>query len=170
MSFRHLIYRLTYAPKFSSVGPGLEVTGRIKIRGKGEKRAGKNFLIKTGCELFADKTATIIFGDNVHLGYNVGVAAQKQVEIGDEARIGDGSIIVDTDWHGFDGNPPKVMPVKLGFHVWLGLNAMVLKGVTIGDYAIIGAGTVVTSNIPANTIVAGNPAKKIGETKTGHTI
>jgi acetyltransferase-like isoleucine patch superfamily enzyme len=161
---------LIYTRKFSRVGSGLRIIGNVKISGKGKICAGQNFLLKSGCEIYADENASVTFGNNVHLGYKVGVAAQKLVEIGDEVRIGDNSIIVDTDWHGFDDSPPKVKPVKIGFHVWLGLNVIVLKGVSIGDYSIVGAGSVVTSDVESKTIVAGNPARKIGLTKSGHTI
>jgi acetyltransferase-like isoleucine patch superfamily enzyme len=67
-------------------------------------------------------------------------------------------------------NPPKIKPVHFGFHVWLGLNVTVLKGVSIGDYSIIGVGSIVESDVPACSVVAGNPAKLIGTTKTGHTL
>jgi maltose O-acetyltransferase len=60
------------------------------------------------------------------------------------------------------------MPVKLGFYIWLGRDVLVLKGVTIEDYSIVGARSVVTSNVAANTIVAGNPAREIGQTKSGY--
>ena len=53
------------------------------------------------------------------------------------------------------------MPVTLGNNVWIGDGAKVCKGVTIGDNSVIGAGSIVTSDIPANSIAAGNPARVI---------
>jgi acetyltransferase-like isoleucine patch superfamily enzyme len=62
----------------------------------------------------------------------------------------------------FKDRPPrpklKTAPVKIGDNVWIGMNAVILKGVTIGDNSIVAAGAVVTKSVPANTIVAGNPA------------
>jgi len=52
----------------------------------------------------------------------------------------------------------KTAPVKIGDNVWIGMNAVILKGVTIGENSVVAAGAVVTKSIPANTIVAGNPA------------
>jgi acetyltransferase-like isoleucine patch superfamily enzyme len=54
-----------------------------------------------------------------------------------------------------------IWPVVLGDDVWIGADATILKGVTIGDRAIVGAGAVVTSDVPADTVVAGNPARVI---------
>jgi hypothetical protein len=47
----------------------------------------------------------VSIGDNVHFGFKVGIGSQKLIAIGSESRSGDGSIILDTDWHGFDGKP-----------------------------------------------------------------
>ena len=54
-------------------------------------------------------------------------------------------------------------PVHIGNHVWIGRSAIILKGVTIGAGAIVGAGSVVTRDVPARSLVAGNPAKVIKE-------
>jgi maltose O-acetyltransferase len=57
-------------------------------------------------------------------------------------------------------------PVKIGNYVWICARAIILKGVTIGDNAIVGAGALVTKDVPENAIVGGNPAKVIGMRKT----
>lgn len=54
-------------------------------------------------------------------------------------------------------------PINIGNHVWIGLRAIILKGVTIGDGAVIAAGAVVTNNVPANSVVAGVPARVMSE-------
>jgi acetyltransferase-like isoleucine patch superfamily enzyme len=61
-------------------------------------------------------------------------------------------------------NPKPVIataPVKIGAHVWIGFNSIILKGVTIGDRSVVAAGSVVTKDIPADVLVAGNPARVI---------
>lgn len=96
----------------------------------------------------------------------------KEIILGEHSGLGVNSNIYDTDFHAID--PIKRMnqrslsdlsimssPVKIGNHVWVAANCLILKGVVIGDNAVIGAGSVVTKSIPANTIWAGNPAKKI---------
>ena len=56
-------------------------------------------------------------------------------------------------------------PVSIGDDVWIGANAMILRGVTLGEGAVVGAGAVVTGDVPAHTIVAGNPATVVRELK-----
>jgi acetyltransferase-like isoleucine patch superfamily enzyme len=73
--------------------------------------------------------------------------------------------IRDSDNHLITSNPDfqKTMPIKIGNHVWIGLNAVILKGVTVGDGAIIAAGAVVTRDVPERCLVGGVPAKIIKE-------
>jgi acetyltransferase-like isoleucine patch superfamily enzyme len=52
----------------------------------------------------------------------------------------------------------KTAPVKIADNVWIGMNALILKGVTVGENSVVAAGSVVTKSVPANTVVAGNPA------------
>lgn len=57
----------------------------------------------------------------------------------------------------------NIAPVKISDKVWIGFNSIILKGVTIGEGAVVGAGSVVTKDVPAWTVVAGNPARIIRE-------
>ena len=81
--------------------------------------------------------------------------------LGNGCMMAHGSYITDSDWHGLydrvnrDANP---RPVHLGDNVWLGDRSTVLKGVSIGDNSVVAAGAVVTKDVPANVVVAGNPA------------
>ena len=117
--------------------------------------------------MYASSGAEIIIGD-VFLNQGVGISSASQITIEDETIISDMTIIMDTDWHGIDGQKTKVEPVHIGRHVWIGFRCTILKGVTIGNYSIIGAGSVVTHSVPSNAIFAGNPAKQIGVTKNGY--
>jgi NDP-sugar pyrophosphorylase family protein len=76
--------------------------------------------------------------------------------------MANGAYVTDSDWHTiYDRNArdPEPRPVHIGNNVWIGDHATVLKGVTIGDNSVVGAGAVVTQSVPANVVVAGNPAK-----------
>ncbi len=97
------------------------------------------------------------------------ISSKVKIEIGDSTIIGHQVLMLDTDFHGIDGHPEKQGPIKIGKHVWIAARAIILKGVTIGDNAIVAAGSVVTKNVAENAIVAGNPAVQIGVTKTGYT-
>ena len=109
------------------------------------------------------------FGKNIHIGENVFINAgckfqdQGGIEIGDGALIGH-NVVMATLNHAEDPSDRGSMipgKITLGKNVWIGSNATILAGTTIGDGAIIAAGAVVTKDVPANSIVAGNPAKVI---------
>jgi acetyltransferase-like isoleucine patch superfamily enzyme len=78
--------------------------------------------------------------------------------------IAHGAYISDADWHGiYDRSEPvgNALPVVLEDNVWIGDSAIICKGVTIGKNSIVGAGSVVTKDVPPNSIFAGNPAKLV---------
>lgn len=115
------------------------------------------------------RTATIRIG-HFFRASGVTLCAAKSIVIGDRVMFGANVAIVDTDFHASD--PPvraspgdaanaKNAPVTIGDDVFVGMNAMILKGVTIGNAARVGAGSVVTRDVPAGAVVAGNPARLI---------
>ena len=87
------------------------------------------------------------------------IGAFTEINIGNNVRCGANTIITDGDWHNDDIRTGIPKPVILCDNVWLGLNVVVLKGVTIGKNSMIGANSVVTKNIPENVIAGGNPCK-----------
>ena len=95
------------------------------------------------------------------------IAAFKQIVLANDVICGANTLITDSDWHPEDPRAGVSAPVIIGSHVWLGVNATVLKGVSIGDNSVIGAGSVVTRDIPANVIAAGNPCKVIKPLEAG---
>jgi maltose O-acetyltransferase len=110
--------------------------------------------------------AVISIGSETCVNNNSVICAIQRVEIGERCLIGDMVAIYDSDFH--DTNPATrfsgqggVKPVKVGSNVWLGSRVMVLKGITIGDNSVIGAMSLVTSDIPANCLAAGVPAKVV---------
>lgn len=110
------------------------------------------------------KQARIIIGDYCLIAPGVKIAAADAIHIGNNCMLAANVSITDSDWHGVYNRirPFRcTAPVTLGNNVWIGERTLVLKGVHIGDNSIIGAGSVVTKNIPANVIAAGNPARVI---------
>jgi len=113
------------------------------------------------------------------------VMAEESIEIGSYCLISWNVGIADSDFHPLEpalrridamaispySNPrperPEIStkPVKIGDNVWIGMNAVILKGVTIGDNSVVAAGSVVSKSIPANVVVAGNPAVIVKELK-----
>ena len=106
----------------------------------------------------------IIIGKNCGFSGTV-IGAFDRIELGDYVRCGANTLITDGDWHENDPRAGKPRPVTIGHHVWLGVNVIVLKGVIIGANSLIGANSVVTKDIPANVIAAGNPCVVIRELK-----
>ncbi len=106
----------------------------------------------------------INLGDNVSFGGNVILYANEKIEVGEYTMIAINSLI-HTSTHDYKDHPMRLKridrPVKIGKHVWVGANSVILPGVIIGDYSVIGAGSVVTANVPIGAIVAGNPARII---------
>jgi acetyltransferase-like isoleucine patch superfamily enzyme len=109
-------------------------------------------------------TGAIYVGDDVGLS-GCTLCAAQEIIVGDRVMIGANSVVVDTDLH-FLGRGDRrhserkveALPVVIGDDVFIGMNCIVLKGVTIGQGAVIGAGSVVTADVPAWCIVAGCPA------------
>lgn len=106
------------------------------------------------------KNATITIGDGCGFSGTV-VGAFLSISLGKNVRCGANTLITDGDWHCDDrrSGPPKEVIIEN--NVWLGEGVKVLKGVLIGENSLIGAGSVVTKNIPANVVAAGNPCKII---------
>jgi len=107
----------------------------------------------------------IFVGDACLISPGVRISAGKKITIGNSCMIASGVYIADSDWHGHYDRVAigHADPVVLEDNVWVGDNAIVCKGVTIGKNSIIGARSVVLHDIPENVIAAGNPAKPIRE-------
>lgn len=109
------------------------------------------------------------FGKNIAIGKDVFINSgchfqdQGGIEIGDGALIGHNVVLATINHDITPSNSRKnhYAPIKLGKNVWVGSNATVLPGVTVGDWAVIAAGAVVTKDVPSCTIVGGVPAKII---------
>lgn len=103
--------------------------------------------------------AIIQIGDKCGFS-GVSIVADKKVIIGNHVMIGANTLIGDRDGHPERlGTSPQ--PIYIGDHVFIGMNCIIMKGVTIGENSIIGAGSIVTKDIPANCIAAGVPCKVI---------
>jgi len=107
----------------------------------------------------------IKLGTNVLINYDCVLLDTGEISIGDNTLIGPGTKIV-TAKHSLDAEKRKdwavsCAPIKIEESVWIGAGAVILPGVTIGARSVIGAGSVVTKDVPSDTIVAGNPARII---------
>lgn len=110
--------------------------------------------------------STIKRGASIEIGDGCGfsgtvIGCAKYIKIGNNVRCGANTLITDSDWHSDDPRVGENKPVVIDDNVWLGYGVKVLKGVHIGENSLIGAGSIVTKDVPANVVAAGNPCKVI---------
>ncbi len=153
-----------------SIGRCLFVPRTIEIRGNDDGRItiGDNVTIDSGARLHVANRATLKIGDRVGIGpYNI-LNAFDDLTVGDHTMFGPFVNINCAD-HGVERCEPMrdqygtYGAVTIGADCWLGAMVVVLRGVTIGDGAVVGAGSVVNCDIPEHTVAAGVPAKVIRE-------
>jgi acetyltransferase-like isoleucine patch superfamily enzyme len=158
-------------------GLGVKIDGYIWMRAVEIPRNWSQIALESPCGL--DRGVTLLAADSANQGHSIVIGkrtyinrfsmidASKSVVIGANCMIGPYCYITDSN-HGMEPNssiasqPMSSAPVKIGEGVWLGAHAVVLRGVTIGDGAVISAGSVVTKSIPAMAIAAGSPARVVG--------
>jgi acetyltransferase-like isoleucine patch superfamily enzyme len=144
--------------------PYLQGSGRI-VLGDHVSFAGKpTFMFGNRGE----STPEVTIGDGSFVGHDCTFACSSSITVGKHVLIAGKVRITDYDGHPVDAarrragepTPPEgIRPVTIGDDVWLGEAAMILKGVTVGDRSIVGAGAVVTKDVPPDVVVAGNPAR-----------
>jgi acetyltransferase-like isoleucine patch superfamily enzyme len=135
---------------------------------------GKNVVIvgADGCRTnlttisYHGQEGSIIIGDNVLVMNGVRISSASRVEIGDDCMLANFCYITDADWHDIydrTSSPGGTAPVILEKGVWIGDSAIICKGVRIGENSVVGAGSVVRKDVPANVVVIGNPAQVVKE-------
>lgn len=129
-------------------------------------KAGQRIWLGPG--FHCDNGKNITVGDDFYVNYNVTILDNRPVTIGNGCLIGPGSVIA-TVTHPLEASRRRkraaiASPITIGDDVWIGANCTVMPGVTIGNGAVIAAGAVVTTDVPANCIAGGVPAKIIKRT------
>lgn len=133
----------------------LDAGAEMKVLGR--------FTVYYNCDIAVYKNAKLVVGTG-YMNAGSQLRCSISIAIGNNATIARDVIIIDSDSHHIcDVGHVVDQPVVIGDHVWLGIRSLVLKGVTIGNGAIIAAGSVVTKSVTSKTIVAGVPAKCIHE-------
>lgn len=141
-------------------GPNVRIGRCATIIGEADSR------VKIGVWGREPGQGRIDIGDYVLISPGTRISACDAIVIGDAVMMAHGVYITDSDWHGLHDRTerdPEPRPVHIGRNVWLGDRCTVLKGVTIGDNSVVGAGAVVSRDVPPNVVVAGNPARVVRE-------
>lgn len=160
-------------------GKNLQIPGKVSWLIRGARiTIGDNFYLSSGngvnpiasnlqADVYVEPGATLTIGNNVGMS-STRLWIHESARIGTNVKIGGCVLITDTDAHPMDymarrssNEGTKSAPVVIEDDVWVGAHCIILKGVTIGARSIIGAGSVVTKNIPADCVAAGNPCKVI---------
>ena len=122
-----------------------------------------SFQLYRGASIYLAPGARMLIKGQSYINTNSQINCFSYIEIGRGTIISDDVMIHDSDNHliKYEGrnNNLSTKPIIIGDHVWIGKNALILKGVHIGDGAVVAAGSVVVKDVPANTLVAGNPAE-----------
>lgn len=171
--FELLMAGIQLFPQFDTVGPGCHVArpGHVKVHGPNitlgayvHMRATPSQRIWLTSWRRPDREGRIRIGDYSLISPGVRIISSDAVTIGESVMLASYTYITDSDWHDtYDRTKElgKHAPVQLGDNVWVGDGAAIFKGVSVGRNSIVGARSVVTGDIPANVIAAGNPAKVV---------
>jgi len=148
--------------------------GKIYVPSPNSVKIGHNCEIRKGSSFWVQSPFNtqngIVVGDNTFLGEKIEFNCCGQIIIGNNCLIASNVIFVDSKHTFFrseniQDQPIDIQPIIVNDDVWIGSGAILLKGVTIGKGAIVGANSLVNKNIPSYEIWAGSPARKIGERK-----
>src|SRR5262249_29912643 len=142
----------------------VRLQGRVCISGGGDVVLGKGVSLAgtvVPIELITYTSGRIEIGSHTFINYGSSIAARASVKIGSYCHLGHYTFVMDNDQHDVVRHTelPQSDPVNIEDQVWIGSKAAILPGVRIGSYAVIGAGSIVTKDIPPRCVAAGNPAR-----------
>ena len=162
---KEYFWRKNLVSHCKTIGNSPNVNGKILFSGGGKVSIGHK--IFTQCDsynpirVYVNPIAELKIGDKVFLNHGVHLSVSKKVIIGNNVNIAEDCLIIDNDFHKVGKAEIKTEAIIIGNDVWISSRSTILRGVNIGDGAVIGAGSVVTKSIPAFTLAADNPAKVI---------
>jgi len=164
-----------YSPHDAALTTARERAAELLLRYNGGDAAGLRDLVgaigevsEVRAPLFCDYGFNIFIGSHVFVNFNCVMLDVGTIHIGDYTQIGPAVQIYAAD-HPRDAAMRRAClelgrPVRIGNAVWIGGGAIILPGVTVGDEAIVGAGSVVTKEVPPGATVVGNPARLVPRT------
>jgi len=142
----------------------VRLRGRVQLSGCGEVVLSEGVSLNgtvVPIELITYTSGRIEIGNHTFINFGSSIAARASVKIGSYCHLGHYTFVMDNDQHDVvrHSELPRSEPVIIEDHVWIGSKAVILPGVHIGSRAVIGAGSIVTKDIPSRCVAAGNPAR-----------
>lgn len=165
--YARVAYNLFRLPLWSVLNAGkiqfapiqkLSPFAKISVGRTGSVKLGKRCMAEHSV-YFRAGSGKLALGDKVFFNRNCIITCNEQIDIGNKATFGPNVCIYDHDHDPNNWNKMIRKPVSIGDRVWVGANAVILKGVTIGNDAVIAAGSIVTHDIPEKAVAGGVPAK-----------
>ncbi|HVA59669.1 MAG TPA: acyltransferase [Mycobacteriales bacterium] len=149
--------------RHAKVGQQATIVGRPTVEAT-DLTIGDHFKIWSGYRrTLISGWGKIRIGDRVFINSGVVLFSVLEVSVGDDVAIANEAYITDTDSHGVAGRPARSEPIRIGDGTWIGARAIVLPGVSIGSRCVVAAGAVVSRSMPADSLIAGNPARVVRE-------
>ena len=172
-TFTLLVRSPLFRSRCESVGKNFRLSRLPHMQGHAKVWIGDNvnFFGKVGIysgAIFDEPK--LIFGNRVDIGHGVDIVVNKEIVFEDDINVASGARFMDSDAHPRDAEariadlppqPDEIKPVRICRYAWIGQNAFILKGVTIGEGAIIGVNSVVVTDIPPYSVAMGNPARVV---------
>ncbi len=147
---------------FSSLSNGGNNRSTILRLDEGARVTSYGFDFAYGADVILFPGSQLFLGKNSFCNCDCKIRCHKQISIGDSCAISHDVTIMDSDAHELNGIR-EAIPIHIGNHVWIGTRSTILKGVHVGDGAVIAAGSLVTHDVPAGALVGGVPARVIKE-------
>jgi acetyltransferase-like isoleucine patch superfamily enzyme len=164
---RNVLTARYFLRRCTQVGRYVQMKGRPLVINRGKIIIGERVWINSTtvrCE-FCTSTpdAVLEIGDRTTINYGTSIDAHLHIRIGPDCRIGPYTNIIDNNYHEILDRSvvPPSRPIVIGSNVWIAGHAVIVPGVTIGDDAVIGVGSIVMESVPPRTVVMGNPARPV---------
>lgn len=165
VSMARQLLRAQIQLRHTTRGKWVRVRGKVRVHNEGQILLGDRVRFRAEaamCELVAWPNGRIEIGEATTINYGSSISSAGQVRIGKECLIGTYVNIMDCTFHNEDHAwNMDAEPVTIGDRVWLGNRCMIMKGVTIGDGAVVAACSLVTRDVPPNSMVVGVPARVV---------
>lgn len=157
----HLESRIHFGNKKLLTLSGIQAN--LQIGTKANVHFGKSVSIGPGVNIIVKPNASFSVGDSTYFTSDSHVEASNEISIGSGCAISWGISIIDSNHHEiiYENQQPQKSYVKIGNHVWIGCNTILLPGTEIGNGSVVAAGSLVKGQFPENCLIGGNPARII---------